>query len=262
MTDLLLQFLPVRVEYAVLFLTRVMALISSSPFLGTASPWSGYKIALGVALTIVLLPVSGDPAWQGPSLGLALVPLVARELFVGLFMGWILTSAFASVRAAGELVTGEMGLSMSTLLDPMSGTHSTVVATLYQTIAGLVFVGVGAHHWVLTGLAQSFHRIPVGQFDLRLTSVDTLIAVVTRFMEAGLALAAPVLVAMFVVTVVLGVVSRAVPQLNILDTGYAIRVLAALGSLVMLLPSLRIGLESLFDMTRGAYLDILPAPPR
>jgi flagellar biosynthesis protein FliR len=78
-------------------------------------------------------------------------------------------------------------------------------------------------------------------------------------MEAGLSLAAPVLAAMFVVTVLLGVISRAVPQLNILDTGYSIRVLAALGALVVLLPSLRIGLESLFDLTRSAYLDALPA---
>jgi flagellar biosynthetic protein FliR len=257
MTDLLLYFLPTRVEFAVLFLTRVMALISASPFLGTASPWSGYKIALGVGLTAILLPVAGDPSWSGPSLGLALTPLVARELFVGLFLGWILTSAFAAVRAAGELVTGEMGLSLSTMLDPLTGTHSTVVATLYQTIAGLVFVGVGAHRWVLAGLARSFQRIPVGQFSLDLTSIDALVAIVTRFMEAGLALAAPVLAAMFVVTVLLGVVSRAVPQLNILDTGYSIRLLAALGALVLLLPSLRIGLESLFEMARAAYFDVL-----
>jgi flagellar biosynthesis protein FliR len=81
-------------------------------------------------------------------------------------------------------------------------------------------------------------------------------------MEAGLGLAAPVLAAMFVVTVLLGVVSRAVPQLNILDTGYSIRVLAALGALVLLLPSLRIGLESLFEMTRGAYFEVLSARAR
>jgi flagellar biosynthetic protein FliR len=264
MTELLLQFLPVRVEYAVLFLTRVIALVSTSPFLGTSSPWAGYKIALGVALTTVLLPVAGDPAWEGPSLGLALAPLVARELFVGVFLGWILSAAFASVRAAGELVTGEMGLGLSTMLDPLTGTHSTVVSTLYQTIAGLVFVGVGAHRWVIAGLAQSFQRIPVGRFSLDafsldFASADTLVAIVTRFMEAGLSLAAPVLAAMFVVTVLLGVISRAVPQLNILDTGYSIRVLAALGALVVLLPSLRIGLESLFDLTRSAYLDALPA---
>jgi flagellar biosynthetic protein FliR len=257
--DLLLQFLPVRIEFAILFATRVLALVSSAPFFGTASPWSGYRLVFGLAVVLVLLPVSGGGPWNGPALGLALIPLIARELFIGIFMGWVLTAAFAAVSGAGELVTGEMGLSLSTMLDPMNGTRSTVVATLYQTIAGLIFVGVGAHRWVVAGLARSFERIPVGASSLGIDSPAQVVLVVTRFMEAGLGLAAPVLVSMFVVTVLLGVVSRAVPQLNILDTGYALRVAAAFGTLVLLLPALRIGLESLFETARSAYFEALPA---
>lgn len=262
MKELLLAFLPYRVELGVLYLTRVMALIATSPVLGTGSPWKAYKIALGVTFTILLIPVVGEGEWSGPTFGLALIPLVVREMLVGLFLGWVLTTAFAAVRIAGELVTGEMGLSLSTMLDPTSGTQSTVVTTIYQTMAGLVFLGVGAHRWVLSGLARSFQRIPVGTFDPPAASVEALVSLLTRFTEAGLGLAAPVLVSMFVVTVMLGVVSRAVPQLNILDTGYAVRVLAALGALVLLLPALRIGLESLFDAAREATFGVLAIPAR
>jgi flagellar biosynthetic protein FliR len=255
----LLDLLPFKIEFALLFATRVLALISTAPFFGSLGPWSGYRLAFGLATTLVLLPVSGGADWTGPGFGLALIPLIGRELFVGIFMGWVLTTAFAAVQAAGELVTGEMGLNLSAMLDPMTGNRSTVVATLYQTIAGLIFVGIGAHRWVVAGLARSFERIPVGSFSLGIESPSQLVLVVTRFMEAGLSLAAPVLVAMFVVTLLLGVVSRAVPQLNILDTGYALRVGAAFGSLILLLPALRIGLESLFEVARSAYFEALPA---
>lgn len=262
MQDLLLQFLPVKIEYAVLFLTRVMALIATAPIFGTLSPWSGYKIILGATITIVLLPVSGNVNWTGPSFGLALVPLIAKEFVVGALLGWIVTSAFAAVRLAGELITGEMGLNLSSLLDPVSGTSSTVVTSLYQTLAGLIFVTIGAHRWMIVALARSFDTIPVGTFTIGERPVDGLLMILTRFLEAGVVLAAPVMVTMFVITVLLGVISRAVPQLNILDTGYALRVGAALGAAALLLPAFHVGLESLFDITKSALFEAVPAMQR
>lgn len=258
MQDLLQLILPVKIEYALLFLTRVLALIGTAPLLNHAGAFNRYKIALGVAITIVLLPAIPAPEFTGPALGMAIVPYAVREMVVGALMGWIVAAAFAAMRLAGELVSTEMGLNMSAILDPVSGTTSPVVATLYQTLAGLVFISLGAHEWLIAGLANSFRKIPVGTFQIGEDPVGGLLLILTRFVEAGLVIAAPVMIAMFVVTVILGVISRAVPQLNILDTGYALRVGAALGALVLLLPALRIGLESLFDMTRGALFDAIP----
>lgn len=248
-----------RIEYAVLFLTRVMALVATSPFFGTASPWDAYKILFGVTTTFVMIPAMGDAAWHGPSLGFALVPLIVREFIVGALLGWIVTAAFSSVRLAGELVTSEMGLNLASILDPVMGTHSPIVTTLYQTLAGLIFTGIGAHRWVIAGLARSFHTIPVGTFEVGSNAIEGVLLIISRFLEAGLILAAPVMVAMFIITILLGVISRAVPQLNILDTGYALRVGAALGIAALLLPAFRVGLESLFEITRSALADAVPA---
>lgn len=260
--DALATFLPFRIEAALLVLTRVLALLSTSPLFGGGAPFPGARLGLGLATTLVLAPIVAAGPWDGPALGLAMVPMAAREFVIGAFLGWVLTAAFSAVRGAGELVTGEMGLNLSSLLDPTSGTHSTVVASLYQSLAGLVFVGIGAHRWIVAGLARSFERLPIAGEGPGLPHPAELLLVVARFMEAGLGLAAPVLVAMFVVTVLLGVVSRAVPQLNILDTGYAIRVAAAFGALALLLPALRVGLESLFDLARTAYFEALPGLAR
>ncbi|MBI3820852.1 MAG: flagellar biosynthetic protein FliR [Planctomycetes bacterium] len=259
MNDLFLKLLPVRIEYAILFLTRILALISTAPIFGTMSPWSSYKIMLGVTITAVLLPAIGEPEWKGPDFGFALVPLIIMELLVGALMGWILTAAFSSVRLAGELVTSEMGLNLSSLLDPVTGTSSPVVTSFYQTLAGLIFVIVGAHRWTIVALARSFETIPVGTFHVSANSVDGMLMIMARFLEAGIVLAAPVMVAMFVITVLLGVISRAVPQLNILETGYALRVGTALGIAAILLPAFRFGLESLFTLTQSALFEAVPA---
>ncbi|MFN0205094.1 MAG: flagellar biosynthetic protein FliR [Planctomycetota bacterium] len=258
MYEFLTYIFPVKIEYAVLFLTRVLALISTAPLFTGSGGFNRYKMALGVAITIVLMPAVKAPEWTGPSLGLAIIPFVAREFLVGALLGWIIACAFAGVRVAGELVTTEMGLNLSATLDPVSGTSSPVITTLYQTIAGLIFITLGAHEWIVAGLAHSFHKIPVGTFDFGPDPIAGLIQILTRFIEAGVALAAPIMIAMFVVTVLLGVVSRAVPQLNILDSGYALRVAAALGALALLLPALRIGLESLFELMRSALFEALP----
>jgi flagellar biosynthesis protein FliR len=258
----LLALLPTRVEYACLFLTRVLALVATAPVFGTAIPWNGHRLALGVALAAVLLPAVGDPSWSGPSFGLALVPLVVRELIVGTFLGFIVVGAFAAVRAAGELIGNEMGLNLASILDPTTGAPTAVAGMLYQVCAGLLFLAVGAHRWVIAGLARSFERVPVGAFELGADPVAGVVTLARGLVEGGLVLAAPVMVALFLVTVSLGVLSRAVPQLNILDVGYALRVAAALGAIALLMPALRVGIESLLRATRDSLVDALPSIAR
>ncbi len=259
MNELLATILPVRLEWACLVLTRVLAVVSTSPFFGTTSPWRGYRIALGVAMTVAMIPVSGSPDWDGPRFGLALVPLVAQEFLAGALMGWIVTAAFASVRGAGELVGAEMGLNLSSLFDPLTGTNTPVVSSLYNVFAGLVFIGLDAHRWVVAGLARSFERLPVGTFVVDNDVLAQVIHLTSRLLESGVALAAPVMVAMFLVSLVMGIISRAVPQLNILDVGYSLRVASALAALALLLPALRVGLEELFRVLQSSLLDVLPA---
>lgn len=259
MSSLLELWLPGRVEYACLFFTRVAALISTAPIFATATPWGGYRLALAAAITAVALPAVGAPDWNGPAFGFALVPLVARELIVGTFLGFVVVAAFAAVRGAGELVGAEMGLSMSALLDPTTGRVTPVVATLYQTIAGLIFLAVGAHRWVVAGLARSFERIPVGTFEIGPDPATGVVQLLRGLFEAGITLGAPVLVAMFLVTVVMGLLSRAVPQLNVLDVGFALRVALALGALICLLPALRIGIEALLEHLKVQLVEALPA---
>jgi len=261
-SELLLALLPTRIEYAALFLARVLALVSIAPVFGTASPWTGHKLALSVAMTAVLLPAVGDPRWHGPEFGAALVPLVARELIVGTFLGAVVVAAFSAVRAAGELIGSEMGLNLSSVLDPTSGAPSPTTATLYQTLAGLLFLSLGAHRWVIAGLASSFERVPVGTFEIGPEPVAGALRLARGLLEGGLVLGAPLLVTLFLVTVALGLLARAVPQLNVLDVGYALRVAAALGALVLLLPATRVGIESIFDSMRHGLMTAFPARPR
>lgn len=259
MNELLALLLPAKVEYACLFFTRIAALVSTAPIFATASPWSGYRIAIAVALTLVMLPALGDPAWHGPAFGAALVPLVARELIVGTFLGFVVVVAFAAVRGAGELVGAEMGLSLASMLDPTTGRQTSVIATLYQTLAGMIFLAVGAHRWVVAGLARSFERVPVGSFEMGAAPATGVAQLLRGLFEASLALGAPVMTAMFLVTVVMGLLARAVPQLNILDVGFALRIAAAIGALLCLLPALRIGIEGLLETMRDSLVDALPA---
>jgi len=257
--ELLGSLLPVRIEVALLVLTRVLALLSTAPPFSNATPWSSFRLPLGATITWLLLFTIGEPGWTGPQFGLALIPLVAMEFLLGALLGWIVASAFAAVRGAGDLITGEVGLNLASLLDPVTGTTTPVMSTLYQTMAGLVFLAMGAHRWVIAGLAHSFHRIPIGTFAIGADPVDGLLLITSRLLEAGIVLAAPVMAAMFLVTLLLGLSSRAVPQLNLMDVGYAIRIAAAFGAIAVLLPTFRIGLESLFLTMRDALGNALPS---
>ena len=226
-----------------LVFVRTSALAITAPVIGFGTGFAGYRIALTVFLALLLYGVAGAPVTHAEPV--ELVALGLREALIGIFLGFLLHLVLLAVRVAGELVGQEMGLLVARQVDPTSGIASTLVTSLYENVFLLVLLALNGHHWLLRSLERSFTLAPVGRLTLGKGIVPTVQAMFGEMFGAGIVFAAPVMVFLIVLSVLIGLLSRAVPTLNVLEVGFTLRVLVALFALFLFAPLLEPAMRGL-----------------
>ena len=219
----------------VLVLARTGALVVASPVLGQGTGFAGYRVALIAFLSLLLFTALGAPVTVAPT---ELALMAVREVVIGIFLGFMLHLVLLAVRVAGELVGQEMGFLVARQVDPTSGVASTLVTNLYENVFLLVLLALDGHHWLLRSLERSFAFAPIGSVHLGERVGPTAIAMFAEMFRAGIVFAAPVMVFLVIVSVLIGLLSRAVPGLNVMEVGFTLRVLVALGAMFLFAPLL------------------------
>jgi flagellar biosynthetic protein FliR len=154
-----------------------------------------------------------------------------------------------------------MGLGFSTLIDPQRGNNVPVLGQILSIVGTLTYLAINGHLLLLGALANSFQTLPIGAGNI---DRDFLLAVATwgaRIFEAGLLVALPSVVALVIVNVALGVVSRAAPQLNLFGIGFTITLLCGFFVLLVGLDGIMDSITRLIDTTLQAVVALVSAPP-
>jgi len=225
-----------------LVLARTSALVLAAPVLGQGTGFAGWRVGLIAFLSLLLFSVNGAPV-DAPPIELGL--MVLREALIGIFLGFMLQLVLLAVRVAGELVGQEMGFLVARQVDPTNGVASTLITNLYENLFLLVLLALDGHHWLLRSLERSFTFAPIGRLELGQRMAPTALAMFSEMFRAGLVFAAPVMVFLVLVSVLIGLLSRAVPGLNVLDIGFTLRVLVALVALFLFAPLMEPAMRNL-----------------
>lgn len=238
-----------------LYLLRTSALILSAPIFGTSSSFTGYRVALVVSLAFVMCAATGQP------LTFEVTPMVfaamaLREVAIGLAMGFVLTLLQLVVRMAGDLIGQGMGFSMASQSDPVTGLQTPLVSQIYEVIFILGFLAMNGHHVLLRALSDSFLRAPVGDIGIGEGLVALIERTFSATVEAGVTFAAPVMIMLLLLSLLVGVLARVVPQINILEMSFTLRVGLALVAMLVFAPVIAPALNQLYDM-QAAWLDQL-----
>lgn len=219
-------------------LCRTAGLFLAAPLFSSTAVPRMVKVLACATLAVALLPAASAGLQSGtlPATWVGFAVVSAKELMVGLTMGFFATLAYTGLQVAGELLGEQMGFAMSRVADPTLEGEMGVVARLASVLGILLFVGVGGHHWLLGALSASFARVPVGAFELRGVTVAHVADGFARMYETGVVLAAPVLCVSLLTLVAVGVVARLVPQINALMLSFPLRVGLGLLTLGWALP--------------------------
>lgn len=231
---------------------RMAALLMFTPVLGGMNTPPQARLLLLLALTAAMLAAlpahAAPPALLSmPALGLA----GARELLIGGAMAFGLYCAFGSLAFAGKLLDMQIGYSVGSIFDPVTRSSSPLLGTLLTTLGTVVFYTMDGHHMLVRMVAYSFSKVPPGG-DLPWQSLSPFVDQFGAMFVLGLTLAAPVVVALFLVDLGLGIVSRTMPQMNVFLVAIVVKIIVGLLILTVALGAMAPVVTRIFN-TSFAY---------
>jgi len=202
---------------------RVGALFFLLPFFGARNIPSLWKAGLSLVTALILFPVVPPPP-VFPRTVLEVVMGIASEVLLGFVLAIGVKMLFAAVELAGQFMGFQMGFNMASAMDPETGGQSTVISQFLYLFTILIFFSVNGHHMFIRALAASFYKVPPDSFHLDTPVVGALVRVSSDMFLIALKMAAPIMVALFLSHLSLGIVARTVPQVNVLMIGLPLNI--------------------------------------
>ncbi|HEX5852985.1 MAG TPA: flagellar biosynthetic protein FliR [Solirubrobacteraceae bacterium] len=237
----------------ILVLARVTPLFFIAPLFSSQMIPVRVRGIVAVAISVGLTPI----AMRGqhvPSEPLLLAGMVVEGMLVGLAFAFTLAMLMAALESAGAMIDVIAGFSYGSLINPMNGESSAVIARFYSLVGTLIFLVIGGDAWTLRGLGRTFQLVPLTEAPRMASLVGGAEHVFSNVFTAALEIAAPVLVALLITDVAFGIVSRVVPQLNVFAVGFPTKVAVALLVVGASLPFVSNWISDQLSVSVGAAL--------
>lgn len=240
-----------------LILTRVSGLLMAAPVYGTPDIPLQVRALFAFALSLLIVPGQWGVSPPRPANLAEYVVLVGSELVVGLALGLGITVLLSGIELAGRLIDQVSGLMIAEIFDPVQGENTSILSRLIFLTTVAVYVVVGGHRMAMAGLLDTFQAIPLGSAAAPSHLADTLVTLVSQSFALGIRAAAPVVAALLLANLVLGLITRALPQLNLFVLGFGLNVFLTLGVLSASLGAAVWLFADQIEPTIGAVLETL-----
>ncbi|WP_300751524.1 flagellar biosynthetic protein FliR [Janthinobacterium sp.] len=226
-------------------LSRILGLLAAAPLFGNAAVPISVKVSLGALLAMIIAPtVPALPATDPMSLAGLLI--LTQEMLVGLAMGFTVRIVFSSIEMAGEISSLTMGLGFASFFDPQTKGRSSAISQFLVMLATLMFLTINGHLILLAALAESFVSLPISASPISGGGFQQLALWGGEIFRTGLQIALPVVAALLLTNVALGILTRAAPQLNIFGIGFPVTLGVGLLAISMVLPYLSTPFQNMF----------------
>ncbi|MEH0168615.1 flagellar biosynthetic protein FliR [Paucibacter sp. JuS9] len=215
---------------------RALALMSGMPIFSQRNVPMRVRIGLAVFISLAAQPSLPDMPVQSLDSPPLLMMLLMQQLLIGLSMGFAVRVVFAALEFAGEVIGLQMGLNFAGFFDPATGSQGTASARFFGSMVAFLFIAINGHLLLINALVQSFHAFPVGEEPFHFLRVAQPQAWGAEIFRMGLWIALPLVTMLMFVNLVLGVISRVAPQLNVFSVGFPLTVSIGLIGMVATLP--------------------------
>lgn len=221
-------------EYALLVFIRVASIVSVAPFFGNTAVPVKVKAALSVFLSIIMMNVVDytSVSYEG-SLGYTAV--VMKEAITGLVIGIGSGFCLYILNYSGHFIDMELGLSMAMQLDPSSNIQSTITANFLSYLFMILFLISDMHYFIIDALVQSYKRIPIGGAKIDAGLYEVILKYVSDYFVIAIRIALPIFCCVFIINVVLGILAKVAPQMNMFVIGIQLKLFVGLFILFMIM---------------------------
>jgi flagellar biosynthetic protein FliR len=237
-------------------LMRVSIIIFLLPLFGARGIPSIWKIGLSMILAIVLMPAVPSGV-KYPQVPVEIIISLISEAMMGLILALTVRMFFTSIQMAGHFMSFQMGFSMARAIDPQAEVQDSVITELMYILAILMFFTIDGHHIFLRALASSFQTAPPNGIIFDSSIAGILVKISAEMFLIGVKLAAPMIIALFLSNLCLGIVARTVPQVNILMVGFPVNICIGFIFLMMTFTNMSPFLTELYRKMGEALMGLI-----
>ena len=220
-----LQLIPIeQFQSFLICAARIGALFGSIPVFSSGQTPAKLRAGLAIVLSLMLFPVLEKyiPAQQFTTLGLGL--LVANEALLGFLVGLVARLIFTAVELGGTVIGYQMGFAAANVMDPQSQHQISLMSQFQNVFAILIFLALNIHHLFLEAIVYSYQILPPGYLDFSGGAVPFLMELTSDMFVLGVKFSAPILAVLLLSGLVLGIMSRVFPQLNVFMLSFPLNI--------------------------------------
>lgn len=226
-----------NIELFLLIFVRMTGLFVAAPIFGRRNVPVYFKIGFAFTTTILLANVIKINYNVATDSFLLYSLYIIKEFIVGVVIGYVAYIVFTSIYIAGQIIDMQIGFGMVNVYDPISNIQVPVTANLYYMLAMIIFLVTNGHHMLIKALFQSFDLIHLGSAGIGPKLVDNSIDLFQQVFSIGFKIAAPIVVAVLVTDVVLGIISKTIPQMNVFILGMPLKILIGVIIVMITIPA-------------------------
>lgn len=253
--QVILQFLP---NFLLIF-CRITAFFVVAPVFSTRGVPAQFKVGIAFFVSLLIFLSMGEVTaipWNP-----AYILTILRELLIGLLLGFTAYMFFTIVQVAGSFIDMQIGFGIANVIDPMTGAQSPILGNFKFMVAMLLFLSLNGHHYLLMAIMKSYEWVPLSNelfahiYGGKVS--EFMLSTFTTMFSLAFQMAAPLVVALFLVDVALGILARTAPQFNIFVIGLPLKIIVGFLILIVLVPGFLYLFKEMFELMFHSLNELL-----
>ena len=217
---------------------RLLGFIRFAPVINRKEINTTVKLSLALMLTVMITPLLNP---GNPPSTISPILLLLLNFAVGAIIGYIAQIIILAIEAGGDMINTQMGLSSAMVMDPTTNSQTSILSRMITLLAICIFIHLGGLYWLFNALLRSFEIFPVYAVHIpleKIINMDYLVKMTSNVLYMGLQIASPVLLATLGQDIILGVISKTAPQVNVFQLSFLFKPVFGAAIMIWILPML------------------------
>ncbi len=217
---------------------RLLGFIRFAPIFNRKEIAGLVKLAFAFILTMILTPIL-KPAM--PPANISPMIFLILNFAAGAIIGYIAQLIILAIEAGGDMINTQMGLSSAMVMDPTTNSQTSILSRIITLMGLIIFIELGGFYWLINALIRSFELFPIYATAIpleKIVNLDYLVTTTSNVLYIGLQIASPVLLATLGQDIILGVISKTAPQVNVFQLSFLFKPVFGAAIMIWILPML------------------------
>jgi flagellar biosynthetic protein FliR len=216
-------------------LSRILGLFTSAPLFSISNFPMTARIGMALAISILVSPILPAQSMIDP-FSLSGIASLMNQFIIGIAIGFVMRIFFTAIEMMGDLIGMSMGMSFASFYNPQTQAQTQVISQFFSMVLILLFITTDLHLVVIDSLIQSFYIVPIDQVSLNVRGFKEMAFLGAKIFSIGLQLSLPIVTALLITNIALGVLTKAAPQLNLFGIGFPVTMAVGLVMIFVSLP--------------------------